>query len=380
MALATPDSLLRHGWRSLLVLLGAWAVPAVMVTAGIYAIQGGPGQGEPLAKIFLRSLWYYWQLAAICPLVYWLNGRLPFSRSRWIRSSLAHAGSAALAVIVLMVSSGLASSVLSLGREGSPIESIQRELTSQQGQFQAIVHLFYYVMVVGAMMIIRLNRQRQHQEERAAELALKTSRLEAQVTRAKLKALEGQLNPHFLFNALNSIASLVQQERSDQAYEAIAILGELLREAIHSGDQHTIPLRRELRLLEKYLDLERMRFSDRLQVSIDVARDCYEAAVPAMILQPLVENAIRHGLSTVAEGGLLEIAARKQDSRVVIEVTDDGLGLPEGWSFERNAGVGLQNLRGRLSAHFGGEFELDLEPGRPRGVSARLTLPFHRTR
>ncbi len=351
-------------------------MPAVMVTGGIYAIQRGSGQGDPLVTLFLRSLWFYWQLAAICPLVYWMNGRLPFSRGRWPRSLLAYVGSAVVVVIGLMALSGLANSVLSLGEEGSPAELIRREFTSQQGQFQAIVHLFYYVMVVGAMMIVRLSRQRQHQEERATELALKTSRLETQVTLARLKALEMQLNPHFLFNALNSIASLVQQKRSDQAYDAIAILGELLREAIHSEDRHTIPLRRELELLEKYLDLERMRFSDRLRASIDVSPDCHEAAVPAMILQPLVENAIRHGLSAVPEAGLLEIRIRQQGSRVVIEVKDDGLGLPEGWCLEKNAGVGLQNLRERLAAHFGLEFGLSLEPAQPRGVVARLVFPF----
>ncbi len=225
-------------------------------------------------------------------------------------------------------------------------------------------------------MIVRLSRQRQREEERAAELTLKASQLETQVTRARLKALEMQLNPHFLFNALNSIASLVQQRKTDPAYDAIAILGDLLRETIHAGDRHTIPLRSEMKLLEKYLDLERMRFSDRMRASIDVAQDCHEAAVPAMVLQPLVENAIRHGISEAPESGLLEIAVRRQNSLVVIEVKDDGPGLPDGWALENGAGVGLRNLRDRLTAHFDAQFELTLEPARPRGVVARVSFPF----
>jgi len=376
MAEPHDGRLLRHGWRSLLILLGAWTAPAVMVTVGIYAIQRGSGQVEPLVQILLRSIWFYWLFAAICPLIYWMNDRLPFSRGQWPRSLLAHVGSAALVTIGVMALSGLFGSVLSLGEEGSPIELIKREFTSPQGQFQTIVYLFYYVMVVGAMMIVRLSRQRQQEEERGAVLALRASQLETQVTVARLKALETQLNPHFLFNALNSIASLVQQQRSDQAYEAIAILGELLRAAIHAENRHTIPLRSEMELLEKYLDIERMRFSDRMRVSIDVSPDCYEAAVPAMILQPLVENAIRHGFSAEPEAGLLEIGISREDARVVIEVKDDGPGLPEGWSFENDTGVGLQNLRERLSAHFGSEFELSLRSLQPRGVVARAVVPY----
>ncbi len=370
------DSLLRDGWRSFFILMGGWTLPAVMVGLGVYAIQRSSGQEAPLAAIFARQLWYYWLFAAVCPVLYQLQARWPFTRGSWPRSLLAHAVVAAIVIVVVMALSGLAAWAVSMGEAGAPRELIVREFTSQQGQYQVIVHLFYFTMAVGLMMIVRLNRQRQREEERAAELALRASRLEAQVSRARLKALEMQLNPHFLFNALNSIASLVQQKKTDPAYEAIAILGELLRETIHAGDRHSIPLGREIRQLGKYLDLERMRFSDRMRASIDVAPDCHEAIVPAMILQPLVENAIRHGISKRPESGLLEIAVRRQQSRLVIVVRDDGPGLPDRWTLDNGAGVGLKNLRDRLVAHFEAEFELTLEPNRSQGAVARVSFPF----
>ena len=373
----TPrDSLLRHSWRSLVILFAAWTVPAVVTTTSIYVIQSGSEQASSLIAIGLRQIWYYWLFAALCPAIYRMIGRLPFSRGQWTRSLMGYVAAGSLVLIGVMILSGLMESLLTLGEQGTPVELIRREFTSRQGQFKAIVHLFYYVATVGAMMIVRLRRQRQREEERAAELVLRASQLETQVTRARLKALEMQLNPHFLFNALNGIASLVQQQRTDQAYDAIVLLGELLRETIDAGDRHTVPLTDELTLLDKYLDLERMRFSDRMRASIDVANDCREAAVPAMILQPLVENAIRHGISKAPEAGLVEIAVREQDSRLVIEVSDDGPGLPDGWTLLNDAGVGLTNLRDRLTAHFETGFDLTVVPARPRGTVARVSLPL----
>ncbi len=375
--MAPNDSLLRHRWRSLLILLGGWTLPAVMIGIGIIAIQRGSEQGEPVLTVFVRQLWYYWYFAALCPILYRLQNWAPFTRTTWRRSLLAHVGVALPVIVVVIVLSALVDWVIATPQGQGALERVRQEFTSQQGQFQIIVHAFYYVVAVGVVVIVRLLRQRQREEERAAALDLRTSQLETQVTRARLQALEMQLNPHFLFNALNSIAALVQLKKTDSAYEAIARLGELLRKTLRAGDRHTITLAEELQLLENYLDLERLRFSDRLQTAIQVEDDCHEAAVPVMVLQPLVENAIRHGISRLPEGGLLEIAVRRRERQMILEVRDDGPGLPDGWTLESGAGVGLGNLRDRLQAHFDGDFELNLEPGHPRGTVAQVRFPFH---
>lgn len=370
-----PDPLLRHGWRSYAILGVAWLLPALMVAALVYAIQAGAEGSESLGTILLRSLWFYGQLAVLCPLVYRLQQHLSFSPGRWPIACLAYGVLAVGVVVALTALSGVANWVLDQG-ETTLAEFVRLEFTTPPGQFQAVVYLFYFALIVAAMMIVGLRRQSRRQGEQAAELALQASRLEAQVALARLKALESQLNPHFLFNALNGVASLVQLGRSDQAYEAIALLGELLRESLHEGDRHSISLEREVELLEKYLDLERIRFSDRLRVSVAVDAACSSAVVPAMVLQPLVENALRHGISEHPDAGQLQIEVRRHGPRVVVAVQDDGPGVPAGWSFDADAGVGLRNLRDRLAVHYGSVFELTLASARPRGTLVTLAFPY----
>jgi LytS/YehU family sensor histidine kinase len=254
--------------------------------------------------------------------------------------------------------------------------AIRTEFTSQQGIAGLLISLFYCVVVFGAMLMVRLSRQRDRERTRAAALALRASQLEAQVTQAHLKTLQMQFNPHFLFNALNSVASLIQQQRTDDAYHAVALLGNLLRDSMDSGRRQTIPLHEELEFLQRYLELERLRFSDRLAVRIDVAEDCRDSSVPAMLLQPLVENAIRHAVSAVERSVGIELSARREDGRLHLEITDDGPGLPPGWRLDAHAGVGLDNVRRRLEAHHPGDFGLQVLDRQPSGVAVRISLPY----
>ena len=368
------DRLLRYGWRSWLTLYAAWTIPVLVVVAGYLAI-GGAAPGETFKSVLLRQIAFYYFFASICPAVYRLTGRFPFSRGRWPGSVLVHVAMVPFALSAELVLSATAS-FLTRGEGATLGEAIVTEFTSAPGQWRALVNIFYYSTVLGAMTLIRQSRHRRLQEKTTAALTLRASRLETQVTQARLQALEMQLNPHFLFNALNSVASLVQRRRNDDAYRAVELLGELLRETL-AGDRHRlIPLRAELRFLERYLELEGIRFSDRLRTSFTVDDGCHEATVPVMILQPLVENAIRHAVAVRPEAGRIEIVAGRNGSRLLLEVRDDGPGLPAGWNFDDDAGVGLDNVRQRLQAHYGNAFELQLQPNQPDGVVARLALPF----
>ncbi|HXV77720.1 MAG TPA: sensor histidine kinase, partial [Candidatus Polarisedimenticolaceae bacterium] len=352
-------------------------VPALMTSVSVHAIQRAAGQPSSLFELAARQVFYYSLFASACPLLYRLGVRQRFSGGRWPRAAAAHAGTAA-AVVTAVSLLGAAFEVGAGRFDGTLLQAVEREFTTAQGQLNGLVNLFNYVLASGAMTIIRLTRERREHERRYAELDVRAARLEAQVARARLRALEMQINPHFLFNALNGIASLIQQRRGDDAFRAIALLGELLRETIGGEGRKLVPLEREAAFLERYLELERMRFGERMRSSIEVAVECRAVAVPVMILQPLVENAVRHAVAERRGPGAIRVTATARDGRVVLEVRDDGPGLRAGWSLERDAGIGLQNVRHRLDALFGDRASLTLESLEPHGVVSRIVLPGDR--
>jgi LytS/YehU family sensor histidine kinase len=204
------------------------------------------------------------------------------------------------------------------------------------------------------------------------EREVRASQLEARLAEARLQQLSMQLQPHFLFNTLNAIAELVHGS-PDTADRMIAGLSVLLRETLADSSARAVPLRRELSLLGCYVDIQRVRFGPRLAVRVDAPPDTLDAAVPALLLQPLVENAIRHGLGSRSSAGRIEIAAARAGDRLTIRVRDDGAGLREG---ERGReGVGLANTRARLQALFGADVSLDVSSAGQGGVEVAIDIP-----
>ena len=208
------------------------------------------------------------------------------------------------------------------------------------------------------------------------ERELLTSQLSAQLSQAKLQALRMQLNPHFLFNAMNSISMLVRRNDNTQAVRMLAGLSDLLRYVLEDSPADEVPLRDELSFLERYLEIEKVRFQDRLHVDIDAAEETLDAFVPNLLLQPLVENAIRHGVARKVTPGRVEIAARRLGDRLIVQVRDDGPGLGPSLG---GSGVGLANTRSRLEQLYGAEQSFELRAGQPAGAVATLSLPFHTT-
>lgn len=220
-------------------------------------------------------------------------------------------------------------------------------------------------------------------ERRAADLELRAERLRAELARAQLGSLRNQLNPHFLFNALHSIGGLVRARQEAAALKTLAAIGELLRSTLEHGAQEEVSLADELRTAERFLEIERIRLGDRLKAVTHVDPALGKARVPSLLLLPLVENAVKHGLADLPEGGQVEVEARREGARLVLEVRDDGLGFPPevlaaGASPAENGrrGIGLQNTRERLEALFGADQHLELENAEPRGAVVRLTLPY----
>jgi LytS/YehU family sensor histidine kinase len=208
------------------------------------------------------------------------------------------------------------------------------------------------------------------------ERELVASQLAAQLSQAKLQALRMQLNPHFLFNAMNSISMLVRRNDNTQAVRMLAGLSDLLRYVLEDSPTDEVPLRAEIDFLERYLEIERVRFQDRLHVHIDVAAETLDAFVPNLLLQPLVENAIRHGVARKVTPGRVEIHARRLGDRLILQVSDDG---PGPGPAAAGTGVGVANTRSRLEQMYGGEQSFELRAAQPNGAVATISLPFHTT-
>ena len=205
---------------------------------------------------------------------------------------------------------------------------------------------------------------------------LRLERLEHSFSEARLNALRMQLDPHFLFNALNTISSHVERDPK-LTRRMIEHLGDLLRMSLESKDRQEVPLAEELAFLEHYLEIQKIRFGDQLRVVMDVAPEVKYAQVPSMFIQPLVENAIRHGISRRASGGTLVVRAKALGDRLEVRVMDDGVGLPMGWTLESSEGLGLSITRQRIAGlHPNGTSRFVVRNRREGGTVVEVSLPL----
>ena len=229
--------------------------------------------------------------------------------------------------------------------------------------------LMRYTVIASAYHAVAYHREVRERDVRAA-------RLESALLKAKLDNLQGRLHPHFLFNTLNSIGALIH-DQPDAAERMLGSLAELLRASLHADPAAEVTLDQELDLLRQYVSIQQTRFADRLNVSFDVAPDARQALVPHLLLQPLVENAIRHGIAPREAPGHVRIAAGRDGDRLRLVVEDDGVGMGEGRPETAGSGVGLSGTRARLEQLYGAAARVDLQRRMPAGVTATVDLPFH---
>jgi sensor histidine kinase YesM len=232
-----------------------------------------------------------------------------------------------------------------------------------------------YWVVLSIQSAIRNYSRFQERAQAALRSDLRASQLETQVAQARLGALKAQLQPHFLFNTLNAIVVLVRQQKGQQAEETLARFSDLLRAVLADMDAQEVTLARELEYLKLYLSIEQLRFSDRLRVNIEVEPDLLDAAVPHMGLQPIVENAIRHGIGQRATPGIIEIRAVRSGDALHVTVRDDGPGF--GAPGAGGLKVGLENTRARLKQLYGDASELRTGNDPRGGAIVTMILPFH---
>ena len=231
------------------------------------------------------------------------------------------------------------------------------------------VDCMLYLMILVGVYAFRYYNESRHRMFEAAEL-------NARLAEAQLHALKMQLHPHFLFNAFHTVAMLVRQKRDEEAVDMIAGLGTLLRYVLDNALEQKVTLEQELNLLQHYLDIERVRFRDRLDVTLIVDTDVYEAAVPNIILQPLVENSIRHGIVPGSNLGQISITARREGDMLRLKIQDNGVGLPDDWALGLQTGIGLSNTKLRLERLYPKNHHLDFSNAPEGGCLVNIVIPF----
>ena len=234
--------------------------------------------------------------------------------------------------------------------------------------YQALTFLIVYALVLTVTYVVDAR-------ESMARQMTETARLNEELSKAQLAALRRQMEPHFMYNTLNSIAGLVRDHRNDAAVSMIVGLSEFLRRSSEDSHRSQVALQEEVEYLQRYLDIQKVRFGERLQVSVDIPAELLRAQVPNLLLQPLVENAIKHGIAKRVAGGSVRVAGACHDGNLCLSVYNDGPSPPTDWE-ATPTGVGIANLRTRLRILHGGESGLQLRRANPGGVEVLVTLPF----
>ena len=343
-------------------------------------------QGEPVFSAVPRALpivlafqqMYVWAL--LTPLIFWIAGRFNIERSSvWVRVLTLVAIGIVVAITVDLLNYTLVSQLRVGPRFGAGGAARVRPpstgwLPGNLRGPMVINHfiLFWGVLAAGFARDYFLRFRARERE--TARLQGETSQLQMQLAEAKLSALNAQLNPHFLFNTLHAVSSLVERDPRG-VRRMIARLSELLRYTLDGGTDQEVVLVQEIAFLERYLEIMQIRFQGQLEIDIQLGDDARDALVPSLILQPLVENAVKHGVDKISGGGKIKIAARREVDRLVLMVSDNGPG-PVKIAKLDDAGVGLANIRQRLEQLYGSEAGLTLAESPNGGTVAQITMPF----
>jgi two-component system, LytTR family, sensor kinase len=351
-----------HRW---LLLCGVWLVPGFLTASQTYLLSAAiKGDGVSLCQALIAKIppWQVWALAT--PLIVYLRRRYPIGCTPlWRVFSMHLALAAAIAVAdVSMIHLFGSYAGLQYYLDGTLVDMLPAMLIKS-----AFLEIFIYCSVIAVSLGLEYHG-------RYREAALRQSQLEGKLVEAHLDALKMQLRPHFLFNTLNSISTLTRKGDTGGAVKMIDGLADLLRRSLSSARVELVPLELELDFIRRYLDIATMRFSDRLRAVIDLDPSVRRAKVPNLMLQPLVENALEHGLAPRIAGGSVEVAARTgDDGRTLhIEIRDDGVGL----SGTQRKGVGLTHVRERLAQLYPGRHLFSLEPRPTGGTVATIELPL----
>ena len=352
--------------RNAIIWLASLSIATLVVLADTGQNAVGNSMHDSNPPPFFRLLlwpsiwWYSWAIFGVG--VYYLTRRFPLTREYRSTSLWIHLVGC-VATYLGHVSVQVAAMALPVYQTLHPTWS--HAILHHAGT-SIFLNLLMYWSVVAASHAFIFYSQYREREVHAAKL-------KADLHKAQLSSLKMQLQPHFLFNTLNAVSTLMYRDVS-AADQMIGKLGDLLRKTIDQSNVSEITLKEELDFITNYLDIEQARFGDRLTVTFDIAPKAYDAAIPYLILQPLVENAIKHGISNISSPGHIHIQATIQSNVLILAVSDNGPGL-EGDSLP-GSGTGISNTRQRLEKIYGERFSLSFIPNTPEGLIVRLKIPF----
>jgi two-component sensor histidine kinase len=346
------------------VLLAAWSVPAAIGTVVFYVRQlqeGAPWSWTEIA-LFVAPFWYLWAL--LTPLVLQLGARWPLDEEGAWKNAFGHV------LVAFATGATHLFAALLVMRSVAPEPSAYSLLQGYRSFVGAYLEFDFllYFAILGAGYLV-------HYYTRYRTNSLRTAQLEAQLAQAHLDALRVQLQPHFLFNTLHAISALMDEDL-EQARRMLVRLGDLLRMTLETQGTHEVTLQQELECTELYLDIERVRFPEQLEVDLLVDPEALEALVPSLILQPLVENSIRYGVAPLEDGGKVTVSARREDGSLVLKVMDNGAGRTAREGKEGRTGVGIANVRARLTELYGRAQDFHVFYPESGGFGVQITLPF----
>jgi sensor histidine kinase YesM len=370
----TPsDELLAFRRVDLLLIFGFWTFIALLTAANALLDPRGRSvltwfAGAPFGLAFTTS--YLW--AVLTPLIFWMVSRFTVERHNWLTRALLFFAVGVVVSIFVDISVGwLRVNVFHIlprtpRPEIGPLTRITR--------FWFMNEFLVYIAVLAAGFARAYFLRYRARREEAMRLQAQAAQLQAQLADARLAALRSQLDPHFLFNTLHAVSALVEHDPRG-VRRMIARLSELLRHSLEGAQEPEITLEHELALLQRYLEIMEIRFRGRLQVQMHVDPDVRGALVPNLILQPLAENAIKHGVSKIDGTGRIEIHAAREGDRLVLSVRDNGPGLSD--QAAHAEGLGLRNTRQRLQQLYGLQYSATLRELDRGGVCAEIALPYH---
>jgi two-component system, LytTR family, sensor kinase len=324
------------------------------------------GMHHAWGYLFLTTIlsWLPWALAT--PWIVSLGRRFPPVHVRPLSTWARHAGASLAIGVAASGWSALMQHALNPYLVSAPQPFLRMWGYKVVYGLLSSVILYAFILMVSFML---------DAQQRLALQETEKARLNEQLSKAQLNALRRQIEPHFLFNSLNAIAGLVRENRNDAAVGMIARLSDFLRRTVEDSHRQEVPLGEEIDFVQKYLDIQKVRFAERLQLSMEVPKELLPAQVPALILQPLVENAVKHGIAKRIHGGALRISAFRQNGTLTLRVYNDGPSLPAECE-TCEGGVGLANVRTRLQSLYGEHFEFSIRNQSPDGVETSVSVPF----
>lgn len=346
-------------------MLGLWAGIGLILSIEVYFNVRSTRTDVSFLEVaeaqYARALLW----AFLAPAVLWLRTKVPLSLGYWVGGIAFHA------ILSFLIMAGYY--LLRLGyvlvSEG---ESLSGFWTVALDNFfgRNLIDMVFYWGVMGCGFSFEIYRKYKNEQVKAAQL-------ESRLIETELKVLRQQMHPHFLFNTMNTIAVLVRERRNEEAVNLIARFSTLLRMSLEGARVHEVTLRQEMDFLARYVEIQQARFADRLTVRTTISPEALEARIPNLLLQPIVENAILHGIAPKNSPGVVEVTGEVCDGRLYLKVRDDGPGFtPAGPGRGGREGIGLANTRERLDKIYGAKSELRLQSEQGKGTTVTIILPF----